>query len=198
MNTLLLQTSLNGEQGQSHQLANEFIAELGKAQSLEVTTRDFASTQLPHLTQEEMAAWGVDESERDASQAALAQISDELIAEVKNNDLIVLGMPMYNFGVPSNFKAWVDRVARAGITFKYTEQGPVGLIEGKKVVILAARGGMYQGTDKDTQTAYLKDVLAFLGITDVHFIYAEGLNMPGADERKAKALEDIKALAASL
>lgn len=110
-------------------------------------------------------------------------LSDQLIAELQTADSIVLGMPMYNFGVPSTFKAWIDRVARAGITFNYTQQGPVGLLTGKKVYTLAARGGMYAGSPKDSQSQYLKNVFAFLGMTDVEFIYAEGLAM-GTDSSK--------------
>ena len=122
----------------------------------------------------------------------------DLIAELNDNELIVIGMPMYNFGIPSTFKAWIDRIARAGITFKYTEQGAVGLIKDKKVVVLAARGGVYQGTDMDTQTKYLKDVLGFVGMTDVNFIYAEGLAMPGAEQSLEAAQNEIKAFTASL
>jgi FMN-dependent NADH-azoreductase len=92
---------------------------------------------------------------------------------------VIIGMPMYNFGVPSTFKAWIDRVARAGITFKYTETGPQGLLTNKKVYVLAARGGKYAGTPKDSQSQYLKDVLGFIGLNDIKFVYVEGLAMGG-------------------
>ena len=108
-------------------------------------------------------------------------------------------MPMYNFGVPSTFKAWIDRIARAGITFKYTETGPVGLLKDKKVIIVAARGGLYEGTDKDTQSKYLTDVLGFLGLTDVTFVYAEGLAMSDNQEQSlAKAKQQLTELANQL
>ncbi|MBE0376100.1 FMN-dependent NADH-azoreductase [Pseudoalteromonas prydzensis] len=190
-NVLLINSSLNGEQGNSHQLSEQFIAELTKKSELAVTHRDLAANPLTHLTQAEMSAWMTSPSERSDEQNALATISDELVAELQNNELIVMGVPMYNFGIPSTLKAWIDRVARAGITFKYTETGAVGLVENTKVVILAARGGMYVGSDMDTQTKYLKDFFAFLGITDVAFIYAEGLNMPGAEQSKDAASKEI-------
>ncbi|MBB1300641.1 MULTISPECIES: FMN-dependent NADH-azoreductase [Pseudoalteromonas] len=190
-NVLLINSSLNGENGNSHQLSEQFIAELTQKTDITVTRRDVAENSLPHLTQAEMGAWMTEPSQRSDEQNKLAAISDELVTELQNNKLIVMGVPMYNFGIPSTLKAWIDRVARAGITFKYTETGPVGLVENTKVVILAARGGMYLGTDMDTQTKYLKDFFAFLGINDVDFIYAEGLNMPGGDDSKNAASKEI-------
>jgi FMN-dependent NADH-azoreductase len=91
---------------------------------------------------------------------------------------------MYNFGIPSQLKAYFDHIARAGVTFRYTDKGPVGLLTGKKVYVMATRGGMYAGTPRDSQTAYVRDFLAFIGITDVEFVYAEGLNM-GAESKDA-------------
>merc|ERR1712137_1542973 len=99
-----------------------------------------------------MASWAPDSNNQE-----LASFSDTLIDELKASDTVVIAMPMYNFGVPSTFKAWVDRIARAGVTFQYTENGPVGLLENKKIVVVAARGGIYEGTQKDTQSQYLKD-----------------------------------------
>ena len=195
---LVLNSSLNGEQGNSTKLSQQFVEQLANNQQISVTTRDLSDNAIAHLTQTEMAAWMTVANERSDEQKALAAISDDLIAELNDNDLIVIGMPMYNFGIPSTFKAWIDRIARAGITFKYTEQGPVGLITDKKVVVLAARGGMYQGTEMDTQTKYLKDVLGFVGMTDVNFIYAEGLAMPGAEQSLEAAQNEIKAFTASL
>ena len=195
---LVLNSSLNGEQGNSTKLSQQFVEQLANNQQISVTTRDLSDNAIAHLTQTEMAAWMTDANERSDEQKALAAISDDLIAELNDNELIVIGMPMYNFGIPSTFKAWIDRIARAGITFKYTEQGPVGLIADKKVVVLAARGGLYQGTDMDTQTKYLKDVLGFVGMTDVDFIYAEGLAMPGAEQSLEAVQNEIKTFAAAL
>jgi len=101
--------------------------------------------------------------------------SDALIGELKQADVIVLGLPMYNFGVPSQLKAYFDHIARAGETFRYTANGPVGLLQGKRAYIFAARGGLYAGTALDTQTNYVRDFLRFVGIEDIEFVYAEGL-----------------------
>ena len=110
-----------------------------------------------------------------------------LIDELSRADVIVIGLPMYNFGVPSTLKAYFDHIARAGVTFRYTDKGPVGLLRGKKVFVFAARGGLYAGTPRDTQTPYVRDFLSFLGMDDVEFIYAEGLAL--GDEHQKKALD---------
>ena len=185
---LVINTSLNGEQGNSNKLTEKFVDQWLAKEPLDIVNTDLSELNLPHLSSAEMQAWGTAEEQRTAQQKELAALSDKLVAELQTADAIVLGMPMYNFGVPSTFKAWIDRVARAGITFSYTAQGPLGLLTGKKVYILAARGGMYVGTPKDSQSQYLKDVFAFLGMTDVEFIYAEGLAM-GADSAD-KAWQD--------
>lgn len=178
-NVLVINSSLNQEKGNSNKLSQKLIERLQSAGHTSINQRNLADTDLPHLTVEEMTAWGTAASARTVEQTKLAALSDTFINEIQQADAIVIGMPMYNFGVPSTFKAWIDRVARAGITFKYTETGPQGLLTDKKVYILAARGGIYAGTPKDSQTQYLKDVFAFLGLTDVTFIYAEGLAMGG-------------------
>lgn len=192
-NLLLINTSINGEQGNSNKLATEFVEQLATSTALKVTERDLSEQVIAHLGAQEMATWMTPAEERTAEQQKLAAVSDQLIEEVQNADILVIGMPMYNFGVPSHFKAWIDRIARAGITFKYTEQGPVGLLQDKKAIIVAARGGMYAGTAKDTQSQYLKDVFAFIGITDIEFIYAEGLNMPLKEQNMLQARREIVA-----
>ena len=137
---------------------------------------------------------------RTLKQDALVAYSDGLINELKQADVIVLGLPMYNFGVPSTLKAYFDHIARAGVTFSYTEKGPVGLLTGKKAYVFAARGGIYAGTPRDTQTAYVRDFLAFLGITDVEFVYAEGLAIGEASKTAslAKARESLHNLVPAL
>lgn len=190
-NVLVINSSLNGENGNSTKLATHFADQLKKNKALNFIERDLSQMNLPHLGQDEMAAWMTPANERSAQQKLLAELSDELIAEVKASDTLVIGMPMYNFGIPSVFKAWIDRIARAGITFRYTENGPQGLLENKKVIVLAARGGIYAGTAKDTQTQYLKDFFAFIGITDVEFIYAEGLAMATKEKSWQQAQEKI-------
>jgi FMN-dependent NADH-azoreductase len=122
-------------------------------------------------------------------------LDDALIAEIQAHDTVVLGVPMYNFGIPAQLKNWIDAIARAGVTFRYTEAGPEGLIKGKTVYLALARGGRYRDTDKDAQVPYLKNVLGFLGMTDLRFIYAEGLAMgpEGAEKGFAQAEADLEA-----
>ena len=122
-----------------------------------------------------------------------------LIAELQAHDAIVLGVPMYNFGVSTQLKNWIDAVARAGVTFKYTETGPVGLVQGKTVYVALARGGIYRDTPNDSQTPYLKSVLGFLGMSDVRFVFAEGLNMgpEAAAKGFAQAEADLEAALAA-
>lgn len=119
-----------------------------------------------------------------------------MIDELKQAEVIVIGLPMYNFGIPSTLKAYFDQIARAGVTFRYTENGPEGLLTGKKAYIFATRGGLYAGTPLDSQTGYVRNFLGFLGITDVEFIYAEGLNM--GDLNKEAALAEAQQQIAKL
>jgi FMN-dependent NADH-azoreductase len=184
MNTVLhLNSSIFGEAGQSSRLASEFVAQFPQAR---VIARDLGRNPLPHLDAERFGAFLAKPEARTPQQQRVVGESDALIAELKAADTIVLGLPMYNFGLPSQLKAYFDHVARAGVTFKYTEKGSLGLLTGKKAYVFAARGGLYQGTPRDTQTAYVRDFLAFLGITDVEFVYAEGLAL--SEDSKAKSL----------
>jgi FMN-dependent NADH-azoreductase len=200
MKTLLhLKTSLFSDDGQSSRLSARYVEQwLRDNPNGRVIERDLAKDPVPHLTAERFGAFLAKPEERTPEQQAVAGHSDALIEELKSADTIVLGLPMYNFGIPSTLKAYFDHVARAGVTFRYTEKGPVGLLLGKRAVILATRGGLYAGTPRDTQTAYVRDFLAFLGITDVEFLYAEGLAMGDAPraEALARAQRTIDALAA--
>ena len=195
MKTILqLNTSILSNEGQSTRLATEFVAALGAS---EVIVRDLAQEPVPHLDAERFGAFITPNEKRTEKQKLLVAYSDRLIDEVRRADTLVIGLPMYNFGVPSTLKAWFDQIARAGVTFRYTEKGPVGLLTGKKAYVLATRGGIYEGTPRDTQTAYVRDFLAFLGITDVEFVYAEGLAISEASKTAslAKARETIQQLA---
>ncbi|UAA40167.1 NAD(P)H-dependent oxidoreductase [Paraneptunicella aestuarii] len=176
-NVLVINSSLNGESGNSNKMTTKFMEQVQQRQQVQVTSIDLQSLNLPHLSTDEMQTWGIPADERTPEEHKLAAISDNLIEQISWADVIVVGMPMYNFGVPSTFKAWIDRVARAGVTFRYTETGPEGLLKNKQVYVMAARGGVYEGTAKDSQSVYLRDVFNFLGIEDVYFIYAEGLAM---------------------
>jgi FMN-dependent NADH-azoreductase len=201
MTTLLqINTSIFSGQGQSSQLANQFVQEWRAANpSGHVVERDIGANPVPHLTAARFGAFLAKPEDLTAEQKSVLDFSNALIEEIKQADVIVLGLPMYNFGVPSALKAYFDHLARAGVTFKYTETGPVGLITGKKVYVFAARGGMYAGTPMDTQTGYVRDFLRFIGIENVEFVYAEGLAM--GEEKKAAALtkakNDISKLAAA-
>ena len=179
MNSLLkISTSINGARSLSTTLAgvitNQWQTEHPSGQ---VVTRDLSENPVPHLDAGRFKALLTPQSERTAEQAEVAAQSDALVAELQAADVIVLALPMYNFGVPSTLKAYFDHVARAGVTFRYTANGPEGLLKGKRAVIVATRGGQYVGTPLDTQTTYIKNFLAFLGIEDTKFVYAEGLAM---------------------
>ena len=186
MKTLLqLNASLFSGNGQSSRLSNEFAAAWRDANpDGKVVTRDLAADPVPHLDGQRFGAFLTKPEERTAQQQAVVDFSDALIEELRNADVIALGLPMYNFGIPSTLKAYFDHIARAGVTFKYTENGAVGLLSGKKVYVFAARGGMYQGTPADTQTGYVRDFLRFIGLSDVEFVYAEGLAM-GEESKQA-------------
>ena len=188
MNTLLkINASLFSANGQSSQLTERFAAAWQASHpGSRIVERDLAANPVPHLDGARFMAFLAKPEERSAEQQAVVDFSDALIAELRAADVIVIGLPMYNFGIPSQLKAYFDHIARAGVTFRYTANGPEGLITGKKVYVLATRGGVYAGTPQDSQTAYVRDFLGFIGITDVEFIYAEGLNM--GDESKHTAL----------
>lgn len=186
---LVVNSSVSGEKGQSSQLIEQFVQALPSGFVREDV--DLVENSYPHLAMSELAAWMTPASERSAEQQALANPSDQAIAAVSAADVILIGVPMYNFGVPSQLKAWFDRLARAGVTFKYTEQGPVGLLQNKPVIFFATRGGIYKDLPADSQTPYLKSFFNFIGLSDLHFIYAEGLNM-GADSAQ-QALAAAKA-----
>jgi FMN-dependent NADH-azoreductase len=186
MKTLLqLNSSLFAANGQSSQLSDRFVAAWQDANPHgQVVVRDLAKNPVPHLDGDRFGAFLSKAEDRTAQQQTVVDFSDALIEELRNADVVVLGLPMYNFGIPSQLKAYFDHIARAGVTFRYTDKGPVGLLTGKKVYVMATRGGMYAGTPRDSQTAYVRDFLAFIGITDVEFVYAEGLNM-GAESKDA-------------
>ncbi len=201
MTTLLqINASINSDNGQSSQLANQFVAAFHKRRpEAKIVVRDVAASEpVPHLNAERFGAFITKPEERSGAQRAVVAYSDILINELKQADVIVVGLPMYNFGVPSQLKAYFDHIARVGVTFKYTEKGPVGQLTGKRAYVFAARGGLYAGTPMDTQTSYVRDFLGFIGITDVEFVYAEGLAI--SPEHKevglAKAMAEIERLAA--
>lgn len=185
MKTLLqINSSLFSDKGQSSMLADRFVDKWRQANADgKVIVRDLATNPVPHLTGERFQAFLTEAGERSTDQAAFAAESDRLIEELSSADIIVMGLPMYNFGIPSTLKAWIDHVARAGQTFKYTANGPLGLLSDRPVHIFASRGGYYEGTPMDTQSAYMTHFLNFIGIRDIQFVYAEGL-AKGEDKRR--------------
>ena len=193
MNILQINSSLYSGNGQSSRLADEFVATLrAENPRAELVVRDLAKEPVPHLDEQRFQAFITPKDARSDEQKAIMAYSDALIDELRRADVVVLGLPMYNFGVPSQLKSWIDHIARSGETFKYSEKGPVGLLTGKKAYVLAARGGLYAGSPADTQTAYVKLLLGFLGITDVEFVYAEGLAMGAESREKSLAAARVK------
>ncbi len=185
MTTLLqINTSLYSENGQSSKLTGEFVA-AWQARHPEgrVVRRDLAADPLPHLTAERFLAFRTPANERTPEQQAAVADSDALIAELKSADVVVLGLPMYNFGIPSTLKSYIDHIGRAGVTFRYTEKGPEGLIGDRKVYVLVARDGRYLNNGTDPASEYLRTFFGFIGIRDLEFIYAEGLAY-GEDARR--------------
>jgi len=189
LKTLLqINASMFAGGGQSSRLADRFVgAWRANNPAATVIVRDLGVEAVPHLTAERFGAFLAKPEERDAAQASVAAYSDALIDELRRADVIVIGLPMYNFGVPSTLKAYFDHVARSGVTFRYTATGPEGLLTGKRAFVFATRGGLYAGTALDTQTTFVRDFLRFIGIADVEFVYAEGLALDAA--RKDAALE---------
>ena len=196
MNILQINASTRRDGANSTRVAESIVARLQSANpGAKLTLRDLAIDPHPVLDETALGALFTPAEKRTADQAARVALDDALIAELQASDVIVLGVPMYNFGVPTQLKNWIDAIARNGVTFRYTEKGPEGLLKGKKVYAALARGGRYRGTEADSQVPYLKTVLGFLGVTDVHFIYAEGLNMgpEAAAQGFAQAEADLAA-----
>lgn len=193
----ILQINASARQGaNSTRVAETIVARLQSANpDARLVLRDLARNPHPILDESALGALFTPADQRTPEQSARVALDDVLIAEVQAAEVIVLGVPMYNLGVPVQLKSWIDAIARAGTTFRYTEKGPEGLLRGKKVYVGLARGGRYRDTPFDTQVPYLKTVLGFLGITDVHFVYAEGLNMgaEAAQQGFAEAEADIAA-----
>lgn len=192
MNTLLrLDTSLFSGQGVSTQLSDDLLNQIKKSNSeLKIIHRNFAEQPIPHLDGEWLNALMTPEENRSEAQQQKVDFSDQLIAELQDSDTIIIGLPMYNFSIPSMLKAWFDHVARAGTTFKYTSTGSEGLLNNKKVYLVTTRGGIHKDQASDTQLPFVKTFLAFIGLTDIEVIYAEGLNM--GDETRSGAIDSAK------
>jgi FMN-dependent NADH-azoreductase len=175
-NLLYVTSSLFGAQSKSDRIGREFVQAFYEAHpGTRIVTRDLNADPVPHLTGDALGA--PENAESPAQEKALVRV-ETLISELEAADTIVIAAPMYNFSIPSVLKAWIDHIARAGRTFRYTEKGPVGLLTGKKVFIVTARGGFYAGDgamkNYDFHEPYLRTVLGFLGLDTISFIYVEG------------------------
>ncbi|MDE8554904.1 FMN-dependent NADH-azoreductase [Pantoea vagans] len=190
---LVLKSSILAGYSQSSQLA-DFYIEQAKAQGKEVTVRDLAANPIPVLDGELVGAMRPSETPLSPRQQEALDLSDELIAELQAHDEVVIAAPMYNFSIPTQLKNYFDLIARAGVTFRYTEAGPEGLVKGKKAVVISSRGGIHKDTPTDLLTPYVKLFLGFIGITDVEFVFAEGIayGPEVANKATAEAKDTIK------
>lgn len=194
-NVLVLKSSILADNSQTNQLSNYFVSKLADKN---VVIRDLAANPLPHF--DATAATALRGQPTSAEENALLALSDELVAEIKNADTLIINAPMYNFHIPTQLKSYFDFIARPRVTFQYSEKGPEGLLKGKKAVVLAAFGGFHQNQPTDLVTSYMKAILGFVGITDVQFVYVEGIGFgPEAVEKaQAQAKAEIDKMAITL
>ena len=197
---LFVSSSILGENSKSRALGLDFIETWKRRHpGTAVVERDLVAETLPHVTGAVLGAALTPAEKRSPEQAETAALADRLIEEIEAADVILLAVPMYNFSVPSTFKAWIDHIVRAGRTFRYGAEGPVGLLQNKKVFVVASRGGVYSsgaGKSMDFHEPYLRGVLGFIGLKDVTFIHAEGLAI--SPETAAGALDGARAAIAEL
>lgn len=194
-NVLVLKSSILAENSQSNHLADFFVSALSNHN---VTERDLVKNPLPYFTGDAAAATR-SEPQTNEHKALLA-LSDKLVTELDNSDVVVIAAPMYNFSVPAQLKSYFDFIARSGVTFRYTANGPEGLMKDKKAVVILTTGGKHKENPTDLVKAYIKVFLEFIGITDVEFIYAEGFSMGNEAVENAKSLakEELTKIAESL
>lgn len=192
MTTKLLRIDASARRNGSvtRDLNDQVIAKLEKSGPVSVTKRDLADP-LPHVTEDWIGANFTAKDDRTEAQRAVLELSDRLVAELKSADVVLIGLPIYNFGAPAALKSWIDLIARVGETFRYTENGPIGLLEGKRAIVTVASGGTQRGSDIDFATSHLSHVLKFIGITDVSFVSADRLAID-TDASMASAQKDIQ------
>jgi FMN-dependent NADH-azoreductase len=197
MNILQINSSVRGANSESSRVAGNIVAKLSAANpGANVIVRDLGAKAHPVLDEAALGALFTPLEQRTPEQAARVALDDALIAEVQAADVVVIGAPMYNFGMPIQLKAWFDAIARAGVTFRYTESGPEGLLKNKKVFVATARGGIYPD-DADPQVPHIRMLLNFLGMTDHSFVYSNGQAMgpDAAGKGQAEADAFVAALA---
>ena len=196
-NVLIIESSARQQDSISRQLTQQFISQWQAAHPADrITVRDVALNPVPHLDANLLGGWMKPSEQRNDDEQISLDRSNELTDELLAADVLVLAAPMYNFAIPSTLKAWLDHVLRAGVTFKYTPTGPQGLLTGKRAIVLTARGGIHTGATSDHQEPYLRQVMAFIGIHDVTFIHAEGVNLSG--DFQEKGINHAKALLAQV
>ena len=188
---LQISSSITGENSVTRLLMGELIAGLGESEAIALNHRDFAAEPIPHLDGAWLAALSTPESDRTAEAQQKVDFSDALIREVEQAEVVVMGLPMYNFSVPSMLKAWIDHITRAGVTFRYTQDGPMGLLTGKKVYLVTAMGGIHEQGISDFLRPYVQLILSFVGLDDVEFITADGLAI--SPERREQGLAAARA-----
>ena len=194
---LIIESSARQQDSVSRQLTRDFIQQWQAAHpGDQINLRDVAANPLPHLDADLLGGWMKPAEQRSMPEQEAFERSNQLTDELLAADVLVMAAPMYNFTIPSTLKAWLDHVLRAGITFKYTPTGPQGLLQGKRAIVLTARGGIHAGAGSDHQEPYLRQAMAFIGIHDVEFIHAEGLNMSG--DFHEKGVKQAKARLAAL
>ena len=194
-NVLVLKSSILADNSQTNQLSDYFVSKLADKN---VVIRDLAANPLPHF--DATAATALRGQPTSAEENALLALSNELVAEIKNADTLIINAPMYNFHIPTQLKSYFDFIARPRVTFQYSEKGQEGLLKGKKAVVLVAFGGFHQNQPTDLVTSYMKAILGFVGITDVQFVYMEGIGFgPEAVEKaQAQAKAEIDKIAITL
>lgn len=193
MNILQINSSARSTGSESTRLGDSIVAKLTAANpGASVARRDLAANPHPVIDEATLQALFTPAEQRTPEQAARVALDDALIAQVQAADVIVIGAPMYNFGITVQLKSWFDAIARAGVTFKYGPTGPVGLLTGKKVYVALSRGGLHRDAPSDTQLPHVKMFLSFLGMTDVQFVYSEGLGMGPDAVSKAQAEADAQ------
>ncbi|MEZ2696658.1 FMN-dependent NADH-azoreductase [Hafnia alvei] len=192
-NVLVLKSSILANYSQSNVLADYFVDQWRQQHSDDkIQVRDLAADPIPVLDGELVGALRPSDAPLTPRQQEALELSNTLIEELKVSDVIVITAPMYNFNIPTQLKNYFDLVARAGVTFRYTEAGPEGLLKGKKVYVLTSRGGIHKDTNTDLVTPYLRVFLGFIGLTDVEFVFEEGIAY--GPEMATKAQQDAKAL----
>ena len=199
MNILIVSSSANGDASVSGQLAGRFVDSVREHNpAANIVLRDVGADPLPHLTRHTVAA--IKGEPATPAELEARALSDVLVAELQEADVILIASPMYNFGISSTLKSWFDHVARAGVTFRYTENGPEGLLKGKKTIVVLSRAGFYSegpGAAMDGQEPYLRAMLGFVGLDDVTWIRAEKLAFgpEAAEQAIAEAAEALGLIA---